>query len=71
VEILVEGGIPNMKHDRDSTVASIELSPDGIKRVLVYADTIAEQEAAHQLLASVTEQLFLLDLTLRAQSGQQ
>jgi hypothetical protein len=59
-----------MKQDRDTTVATVELGPEGIKRVLVYADSMAEQEEAHKLLAKVTQQLFLLDLCLRQAENQ-
>jgi hypothetical protein len=50
---------------------SIEITGEGIKRVVIYADTPDQQSRAHRLLARIAGQMCRLDSALKAEGATQ
>jgi hypothetical protein len=48
-----------------SSEISVEITDAGIKRVVIYADTPAEQSRAHMLLARIASEMVGLDRALK------
>lgn len=46
-------------------LVSIEVSEAGVRRVLVYADTVEQVKAAHKLLASIAGFTHSMDVAVR------